>query len=107
MQADYIALVGILPESVETRSGFVVFPGYTANEEAGVMRVLVGIDQIGSNEPEPAAWARALAPPELSMEWMHVTPARASGIWALDPFMAVDFAERQAESAARQWQSAS
>ena len=70
------------------------------------MRVLIGVGQVTAQEPEAARWVRALGMADLQMEWMHVVAAQTGGIWALDPMILADFAERQAEHEARQSEAA-
>lgn len=64
------------------------------------MRVLVGVDPVRPTEPEAAQWVTGLLGEEVPMEWFHVVPLPNMGLWAIEPMVAADMAERMAEQLA-------
>lgn len=70
------------------------------------MRVLVGVDQVGTVEPEAAQWVEGLFEKGLPMEWLHVVALPNTGLWSLDPIIAAEMSERMAEELAGHTESA-
>nr|WP_309684756.1 universal stress protein [Armatimonas sp.] len=69
------------------------------------MRVLLGVEDSNGAE-EVSGWVKNFGFREVTQEWMHVVPAQAGTVWALDPFLAAGQSEQLQEQAANKMETA-